>query len=229
MTNNDSLYCSGIALIMEGDTEKYFYEEVLNRICIDNDIRLSKKFDNDELSYYFILTKNNNNILLKIKNAETITQITNQHLWFKNFCADKFKNIKWNVFLCYDTDGNNFSTFTELDWKILRENINKLTNVEQIFDCSANRDIEDLFLIDIEGIKKFLNIEADIVVENLKGRKGKVKLKNLYTYYTDLTYHEGEKALPLIQAIDLRKIINHPNNNIDKLEELIKNIFIKTK
>jgi len=224
MINDNILYTSGMSLIMEGDTEKYFYEEILNRICIDNEINLTKAFDDDELSNYYILSKNDKNILIKIKNAETITQITNQFLWFKNFCADKYSHMPWDVFLCYDTDGNSFLTFTQLDWKTLRDNINQISNVNTIVDCCADRDVEDLFLIDMEGIKRFLNINEDVKVEDLKGRKGKIKLKNLYMDYTiNMRYHEGKRALSLIQSLDLRKIIEHPDNNIDKLEKLIIN------
>lgn len=227
MSKKDTLYCSGIALIMEGDTEKYFYEEVLNRICEDNDIQLTKEEDNDELSDFFILSKKEKKIVLKMKNAETITQITNQYLWFKNYCIEKFNNI-WHVVLCYDTDGNNYSAFTNDDWKTLRNNISKHKNVKTILDCTADRDIEDLFLIDLEGVLLFLGIDNLVKLEDLRGRKGKVKMKNLYTDYTELTYHEGKRALPLIKSLNIRKIINHSNNNINKLEEIIVDIFKET-
>ena len=228
MTNEKSLYCYGISLIMEGDTEKYFYEEILNRICYDNNINISKEEDSEELAVYYKLNKNENSLIVKIKNTETITQMTNQYLWFKNFCADKYRNIKWTVFLCYDTDGNKISVFSNHDWKLLKDQLNKITNVDGIIDCCADRDIEDMFLIDIDGIKNFLDITENVKVEELKGRKGKVKLKNLYLLYTDKTYHEGKRALPLIRSLDLRKIINNPENNINLLEKLIVDILTRT-
>ena len=219
MTEEKNLYSAGIALIMEGDTEKYFYEEVLKRICKDNNITIEEKFNDEEGSTFYEIVKDNKILLLKIKNAETITQITNQFLWFKNFCHDKCNNINWSVVLCYDTDGNDFSIFKEADWKSLKEDIVSMQNVDLI-DCYAHTDIEDLFLIDIDGIKNFLGISNNITIK-LRGRKGKVKLKNLYTDYTDKTYHEGRRALPLIQSLNLRKIINHPDNNVKKIEHLI--------
>ena len=225
MTTNK--YCLGIALIMEGDTEKYFYEEILKRICIDNQINFEKVLDEEELSYFYELTYNEQTVIVKIKNTETITQITNQYLWFKNNCSDKYNNINWYVALCYDTDGKSITAFSQFDWYSLKERICNLNNVKEIFDCAAQQDVEDLFLIDFKGILNFLNVTDNLDVTDLKGRKGKIKLKNLYTDYTSLTYHEGKRALPLICSLDLRKIIIESNNNIKRIEEIIVGILIK--
>lgn len=218
-------FIHGIALIMEGDTELYFYEEILRQICLDNDINFNKLYDETELSYFYELSRDNKNIIVKMKNTETITQITNQTSWFKNFCAEKFSDIDWHVALCYDTDGNDISVFSQDDWQILRHNIKAITNVKDIIDCCAEKDVEDLFFIDIEGILRFLEIKESISVDDLRGRKGKVKLKNLYNDYTDKTYHEGRRAQGLIQSLDLREIINSHENGIYKIEGLISEIL----
>lgn len=228
MNNEQNLYNSGLALIMEGATEKFFYLEILRYICKKHNITISKeKFDSMTLLEYYELSKDNVVILLNIKNAETITQMTNQFEWFKNFCADKHPKINWNVFLCYDTDGNSISIFHESDWNDLRTQINKFRNVNVLVDCRANMDIEDIFLIDIDGIKKFLGISKNTEIV-LRGKKGKAKLKNLYNDYApDKRYHEGKRALPLIQSLNLQKIINDPSNNIDDLEKIVVSVFNK--
>lgn len=58
-------------------------------------------------------------------------------------------------------------------------------------------------LCDLEGVCKFLGIP---VPEKLVGRKGKAKMKMLYRS-CGLTYHEGERALSLIQALDFEQIM----------------------
>ena len=225
MINIQKNYKHGIALIMEGDTELCFYEEILKSISLDNNIEFNKYYDETELDYFYELSKNENIILIKMKNAKTITQITNQAIWFNNFCADKFKNVSWHVALCYDTDGKDISVFSQEDWQILRGKLKSISNVIDIIDCCAQKDVEDLFFIDIENILKFLNIDENISVDNLRGRKGKVKMKNLYNDYTDKVYHEGKRAKSLIQSLDLRKIIDSHENGIYKIENLITKIL----
>lgn len=222
---NDNKYNAGVALIMEGDTERYFYEEIIKKICDDFSIDFTSKVDEDTLEVFYELCKDNKLLIVKIKNAETITQITKQYLWMRHFCVDKYPSLCWDVFLCYDTDGSSFQIFSKDDWGDLRNQINKLTTVNNLIDCAAQNDVEDLFLLDLEGIVNFLKIDVPLSEINLKGRKGKVKLKNLYLDYTDYTYHEGKRAVPLIHALDLRKIINLATNNLCYLESCIKSNF----
>lgn len=215
-----SSFYAGIALIMEGDTEYYFYEHIIRFICNNNSINFSKIPDEDGLFYRYELSKGTKTLVVKIKNAESITQVTTQYLWFKNFCASKHAECPWEVFLCYDTDGQSISVFSQSDWDKLKQDITSLPNVKQIVDCAAKNDIEDIMLIDFNGILKYLGIYHLRKTIVLKGRKGKSKMKKLFQE-ANRTYHEGKRALPLIEALNLKKIIRNANNNIVRIQQTI--------
>lgn len=68
---------------------------------------------------------------------------------------------------------------------------------------AASADIEDIMLCDLEGVCRYLSIP---VPENVSGRKGKAKMKMLHRS-CGATYHEAEKALPLIESLDFSKIM----------------------
>jgi len=67
--------------------------------------------------------------------------------------------INWVVFLCYDTDSHNrdISQFYEGDWSELRKSIENNSRTS-IFDLAASADIEDIMLLDIDGVCSFLEI-----------------------------------------------------------------------
>lgn len=196
-------FTEGIAFIMEGKTEKVFYKCFLDHISTSNvNIKFDKEFSDDSEIYYTWLSPSKK-IIIKIFVVGTISQITHSASWFANKCSKKMK-IPWTVYLCYDTDSPNveISKFYEGDWKLLRADLTK-AHATKIIDLAASADIEDIMLCDIEGICNFLNIP---VPEKLIGRKGKAKMKRLHMS-CGLTYHEADRALPLIRALDFNKIM----------------------
>lgn len=70
-------------------------------------------------------------------------------------CEKVLEEITWTVFLCYDTDAYKYevSPYYEGDWKDLRDKIGK---VKEIVDLAAAADIEDVLLMDFEGICKYI-------------------------------------------------------------------------
>jgi hypothetical protein len=61
-------------------------------------------------------------------------------------------------------------------------------------------------LLDSEGVFRFLGIEP---IPIPGGSKGKIKMKKIFrTKGPGYAYHEGERAKPLIEALDLNKIIS---------------------
>ncbi len=196
-------FTEGIAFIMEGKTEKVFYKSFLDSICISNpNIKFGKEYSDDGEIYY-VWSTISKRIIIKVFVVGTISQITNSSSWFANKCAKKIK-IPWTVYLCYDTDSSSaeISKFYEGDWQLLRRELIK-AHATKVIDLAASADIEDIMLYDLEGICRFLNIA---VPEKLVGRKGKAKMKMLHRN-CGLTYHEAERAMPLIKSLDFNKIV----------------------
>ena len=215
--NNE--FIRGIAFIVEGATEKVFYRNFLQWLADNNENCSFNKIDNPDIGEIaFEWLSGEESILIKFNVVGTVTQVVHSGKWFTNTCAKKYK-IPWQVFLCYDTDSpdKDISKFYEGDWKLLRDELKK-SKAKEIIDLAASADIEDVMLVDIESICKYLGITAP---KELKGRKGKAKMKALYRLCGN-TYHEGDKAENMIKNLDFQKIINEGPIDLKKLENNIK-------
>lgn len=215
--NNE--FIRGIAFIVEGATEKVFYRNFLQWLADNNENCSFNKIDNPDIGEIaFEWLSGEASILIKFNVVGTVTQVVHSGKWFTNTCAKKYK-IPWQVFLCYDTDSpdKDISKFYEGDWKLLRDELKK-SKAKEIIDLAASADIEDVMLVDIESICKYLGITAP---KELKGRKGKAKMKALYRSCGN-TYHEGDKAENMIKNLDFQKIINDGPIDLKKLENNIK-------
>lgn len=215
--NNE--FIRGIAFIVEGATEKVFYRNFLQWLADNNENCSFNKIDNPDIGEIaFEWLSGEESILIKFNVVGTVTQVVHSGKWFTNTCAKKYK-IPWQVFLCYDTDSpdKDISKFYEGDWKLLRDELKK-SKAKEIIDLAASADIEDVMLVDIESICKYLGITAP---KELKGRKGKAKIKALYRSCGN-TYHEGDKAENMIKNLDFQKIINEGPIDLKKLENNIK-------
>ena len=212
-------YTKGIAFIMEGATEKVFYRSFLQWLADNNEGCSFDKIDNldiGEIAFEWKFGKES--VLIKFNVVGTVTQIIHSGKWFANTCAKKYK-IPWQVFLCYDTDSpdKDISKFYEDDWKLLRDELKK-AKAKGIVDLTASADIEDVMLVDLEGICKYLGISMPT---ELKGRKGKAKMKALYRSCGN-TYHEGEKTADMVKKLDFQKIIDEGPIDLHRLENEIK-------
>ena len=203
----EECYSSGIAFIFEGDTEKEFYHVLIAHFAKKHrGYELEKCTDKKTGEVNYVLSSNQKCVLIKFNVVGTITQITNSGAWFQNRCYKKFKSLDWTVFLCYDTDNynNDISKFFEGDWKVLRNSITKNRN-STVIDLAAQADIEDIMLLDIDAVYRYLGLETSPIIPS--GKKGKTKIRNLFRD-VGATYHEGERAKPLIESLDMDKIIS---------------------
>lgn len=217
----ESDYKFGIAFICEGATEKYFYINLLEYYSQKfHHISITRIEDSVLNDIYYEIISKEFKILIKFNNVGTITQIKNSYIWFQNKCL-KMHKIPWHVFLCYDTDEycENITKFYEGDWKNLRKQLSSKW-VRSINDLAASADIEDIMLTDISGVCSFLGIS---VPEIIKGRKGKAKMKFLFRS-VNATYHEGERAVPLIKSLNFDVITSNTQINYRGLANLINSI-----
>ena len=200
-------YICGVAFILEGETEKVFYQELLEHFCNrypGTCIIKNESIEEGEVTYS--ICYGDKRILLKFNNVGTISQITNTGDWFLSRCLQQHKNIKWTVFLCYDMDdyAPDISKFYAGDWKRLRDRISKGGRAK-IIDMAAKADIEDMLLLDLDGVFHYIGINPCPLPN---GKKGKSKMKQLFRMKgLGSAYHEGERARPLIRSLDMEKII----------------------
>ena len=202
-------YCHGVAFIVEGDTEKVFYLSLLKYYCSKHTgVSLCGEQDPETgAKFYCLHLENGAIVLIKIFVAgTTIAHVSNSGSWFIKRCYQAHKPLNWFVFLCYDTDDykENISKFYEDDWAELRKTLRK-GRPREIIDLAAAADIEDLMLLDCDSIFSFLEMEPVAIPQ---GSKGKRKMKRLFRLKGPaFAYHEGERALPLIQSLDFERII----------------------
>lgn len=212
-------FTKGIAFILEGATEKVFYRSFLQWLAENNEGCSFDKIENTDIGEIaFEWKSGDESVLIKFNIVGAVTQLIHSGKWFANTCARKYK-IPWQVFLCYDTDSpdKDISKFYEDDWKLLRDELKK-AKAKEIVDLAASADIEDVMLVDLEGICKYLGIP---VPTELKGRKGKAKMKALYRSCGN-TYHEGEKSADMVESLDFYKIINEGPIRLDVLRDSLK-------
>lgn len=205
----------GIALIMEADTEYQFYEALLLHLAKKHpECTIEKLADPETFEQYYCINGPFGKRLVFLNAVGTITQIHNSISWFNSKYSNSKRKVSWIVFLCYDTDNYNadVTKFYEGDWKHLRGELSS-RRVKQIVDLAASAEIEDVFLQDLHGVSKFLELERDISLEELpSGKKGSAKLKQLIIELrcqgrTKKYYHKGTRARSLIDCLDLDKII----------------------
>lgn len=168
---------------------------------------MRKKSDATTGEIFYVLANVDSKVLIKTNVVGTVSQLTNSGAWFASKCHGSNKGLEWTVILCYDTDEymSSFSKFHAGDWEELRKSLQK-NKAKHIIDMAANADIEDTMLLDSNSIFAFLNMP---VCKIPSGSKGKWKMKRLFRMKgPGVAYHEGERAQPLIDALDFNVIIS---------------------
>lgn len=200
-------FSRGIAFILEGDTEKVFYRELLEfYVSKHPGSDFQETQDDKSGEVYYELTTPNAVVIVKMFVVGTISQLTNSSKWFENFCCRAYPSLNWFVFLCYDTDSYKepVTKFYEGDWSVLREQLSQ-NHAAEIVDLAAQADIEDIMLLDASSIFDFLGIEPCPIPS---GSKGKRRMKKLFrSVGRGNAYHEGKRAKTLIKALDFSVII----------------------
>ncbi len=205
----------GYVFITEGETEKEFYLAFLSFLCKKHNGEIQRLFDenNPDIEYQIVYEDSIHHI--KFHSVNCITQMPRSGAWFHSQCYLKYKKVQWHVFLCYDTDSylKDVSKFYEGDWDNLRKQLKKA----DIIDVAASADIEDIMLTDLAGVCSYLQCE---VPESLRGRKGKVRMKNLFRD-NGQAYHEGKRARDLINSLDMQIIIDHSGLPLNQIESML--------
>ena len=198
---------------------KFFYISLLKHLCEKYDgVVFKKQTDPNSGEIFYTLGNEERSVLIKFNVVGTISQITNSGSWFEKRCYGQYKSLNWTIFLCYDTDNYtpNISKFYEDDWKELRKSISKRKSCS-IIDLAAQADIEDIMLVDSDGIFKFLGISP---ISIPTGSKGKVKMKKIFRAKgPGSAYHEGARSENLIKTLDFDKIISESPVPLNRIQQ----------
>lgn len=212
----NSEFDKAIAFILEGDTELEFYLRFVAFLCEKHGYAIEHSADEYTYEPIDVIKKENGDkILVKYDVVGTISSMNKSAVWFKTQCRRNYQT-NWCVCLCYDTDDytEDVTRFHEGDWLQLRT---KLKGANPIIDMVASADIEDIMLLDMEGICGYLEADIANVPDKLPGSKGKKKMKNLFRLF-GYTYHEGCRAQSLIETLDMQLLIDKAPLPLQRLE-----------
>ena len=182
-------------IITEGETDEEFYKEVISTIKkVNNGI----KFKFDKIKYIC---------------AKSITRIHKKMLsrFEKDICTE-FADWEKVVCFCYDSDVFEMSTNPPIDREKVKRDFLK-AGASDIIEIVAERSIEDFFLYDIEGVKRYLGLPSNYKVPNDTG------IKVLEKMFKDKNriYYKGERVEGLVKKLDIKLIFSKICHKLSKL------------
>lgn len=212
-------FTSGAAFIVEGPTEEEFYKRYIV-LAADRHpgFYFTEARDNGEVCYR--VSDGVSSTLVKFMSMNSVSSIPSSAAWFLSSCAARHPRIPWDVFLAYDTDGHEGAVCQAKpgDWVALKAKIGSAAR--SVTDLAAAADIEDVMLLDREGVLAYLGLPADTPVPT--GGKGKSKMKRLFRQVEiKNAYHEGSKARPLIRALDMEAIAARSDIPFGNIEDAL--------
>ncbi|MCL2873473.1 MAG: hypothetical protein FWE29_00920 [Defluviitaleaceae bacterium] len=193
-----------IVLVVEGDTDKYFYDSFLDK---------------------FEYRRKLSNIEFKIINVKGIGNFKKDSLRKCEYYLlhKKKKDIPTYIFLCYDSDifTRKFAQNPPFDYDNLKKGLSKLQDVQEVYNIIAEESIEDWFLFDLESVCKYLNIRS-IQHKALKGNSGEDKLKHLFKK-ADKVYNKGSNpdSGKFIDSLNLDLIIKQNEELFEKFNNIL--------
>lgn len=191
-----------VIIFTEGETEIEFYDYLINKVKENNNV---EKFNADK-----IIKKTLKGI------SKFDKKLINK---FQYDILPKYGDYEITVFLCYDTDVFEDCQKPVVDWqKVEKELLNY--GVKKVNHIKANKCIEYIFLLDIPGICKYLNIDP---IKNINGINGVDKMKKLFLKGNRI-YQKGYKCEGFIKHLDIDYILKKKRVMFEPLiDELINN------
>ncbi|MBQ9240361.1 MAG: hypothetical protein IJ164_03360 [Duodenibacillus sp.] len=120
---------------------------------------------------------------------------------FEKRVKPKYRDARIKVGLCYDSDVFEFSQHPPVDWDVVVKNL-KERGAAEVLQIVAKTSIEDWFLKDPHGLRKFLRLSQKTRVENFRGCKG---LQELFRK-AGKVYVKGSSCKGLVEHLDMSVI-----------------------
>lgn len=187
-----------VTVFVEGDTEVDFYKKLIAYLREKNGGRLNCK--------------------VNVRNVKGVGRYQNKVCRiFENSVRKQYPDHDYKVVLCYDSDVFEFSRKPPVDWDEVTKALCE-KGADDVRLVKAVTSIEDWFLYDIEGLRKFLKLPMKFKMTGYKGYKGLAKL----FLKAKKTYIKGVRCNGLIEALDLDVIIPKIDSEIVKISELLR-------
>lgn len=186
----------GLVIFVEGDTEVEFYEAMLQhlKVCCPK-----KKYPFDNV--------------LPPKNLKGIGSFKDRVVRkFEKQVLRTYPDTKFTVVLAYDTDVFEFADKPHVDWKEVDKALTK-AGATQVIHLPAKRSIEDWFLLDEDGVKRYLHLRNNT---QLKGATGLKKLEAAFKK-ANKVYVKGSKVRGFVDALDVGLIVGKLCRNLQPL------------
>ncbi len=190
MSKNKRILNKGLVIFAEGSTDKIFYKALVDYIIKQNPLKT--RVD-----------------IIEIVDLHGIGNFSKKLIGiFKNRILTKNKDTKFKVICAYDTDVFDFSIKPPVNWANVKIELKGLGALK-VNEIKAVRMIEDWFLIDTNGICKFLKIDTTMP----KGKDGNEKMKFLFNK-ADKIYTKGSDCGDFIKDLDINTIYNKLQNEL---------------
>lgn len=184
-----------VVIFIEGDTEVDFYKKLV--------------------SYFREKRGGRLNCRVEVKNVKGVGNYQSKVCRiFEKMILPQYPGFEYHVFLCYDTDAFEFSRKPPVNWATVVKAL-KAAGASQVQQVRAVHSIEDWFLYDSEGLKKFLHLPRKFSMTGYAGQKG---LEQLFRK-ANRTYIKGRECKGLVDALDIEIIINQIRPEVDKIEK----------
>lgn len=190
-----------IIIFVEGETEEKFYKELIKFLINKNQEKDIRKYEVVNLRG---IGKFESKMIPKFENG-----IMNK---------PRYEGCKFSVACSYDEDVFIYQSHPAVDWDDKVTKFRKL-KVEPIILISAKEMIEDWFLIDYQGLCKYLNIP----IKYPTGNNGNKKMQNLFKA-ADKVYIKGSDTGDFVPSLDMNKIYIKLKDKFKDLEDIL---FIK--
>lgn len=189
-----------VIIFTEGETEIEFYDLLIEKIKKNKNI---EKFNVDKI------------IKKTLKGISKFDKKLINKFHFD--ILPKYSDYDITIFLCYDTDVFDDCQKPVVDWKkVEMELLN--CGVKKVSHVKAEKCIEDIFLLDVQGICKYLNIRP---IKKITGVNGVDKMKKLFLKGNRI-YQKGYKCEGFIKHLDIDYILKKKEEMFESLiDELI--------
>ena len=189
---------SFVVLFVEGETEKEFYEALIN---------------------YYKSTSKTKIIGYKIYNIKGIGRFESKVASKLKFeIIPKHPDVKLKVICCYDSDVFELAQKPPVNWSLVKKKVNEL-GINQFDEIVAIRMIEDWFLKDIVGICKYLKVP---IPKKLEGKNGYEKMKALFKMGAKpKVYQKGSSSHKFVPNLNLKAIRQSVKGELRCLEDYL--------
>lgn len=190
----------GLVLFVEGETEVEFYGALLQH--------LKKQCSNKKYPFDNVLSPKNTKGIGGFKDRVVRK--------FEKQVLRTYTNTKFTVVLAYDTDVFEFADKPPVDWEEVEQAL-KEAGAAEVIHFPAKRTIEDWFLLDEDGIKKYLHLPNST---QFKGGTGLKRIENAFKK-ANKVYVKGTKVKGFVDALNIGLIASKLCENIQPLCEVL--------